>query len=184
MILNIMKKKILIQLQLSYLFSLIGQCYGKTFNITISNNSYNLTDVNNLLQIYSEHYSDINIILESEYETNYKGGISFTIPENVNLSIIGKPTLFTFNKNSVSNLNFEIPNNNKHSLTIENIYFKNFYNDIENTLLYIYSYSPDYNVLIKNCTFDGSNSQIIEHKTRYSIYNEKFNIIIDSCIFK
>jgi len=160
--------------------------YTNTYNITIPDDGYKLNEINEYIQILSLKYNNINIFLNVDvFSDEIRGKVIFQIPENTNVSLIGKPTIITYPETTFY-FNIEFNEYNNQTFTIENITFKNFISERPDltTLFFITAMHPNFNMYIKNCNFDVSNSSIVTYDIRYQLLHDEYQIIIDSCYFK
>eukprot|EP00833_Pecoramyces_ruminatium_P006664 jgi/Orpsp1_1/1180696/evm.model.c7180000074342.1 len=168
--------------------------FTKNVDVYIPNEKYNLYNIQDLISTYSNKYNSINIFInDTYYKPNFPiKGNQLSIPANTNITISGSRdngTIIDLSYSLYYSIHFNEWNNQ--FFIIENITFLNFYDpssDKSNYLFYIKALDINYNIIFKNCTFDGSES-VIFGITNELIYYKNLNrkdyqISFDSCIFK
>jgi len=177
------------------LFIFIFKCLEcSTVDVYIPNDKYDIYNISDIISNYAIKYNDINIYLNEEYmlvkklERNYH---QIYIPGNVNVSLIGNPnngTIIDFSENFFY-YSILFTEHTGQQIRIENITFHNF-NDplssLNNDLFYVSSYSNNYQIIFKNCIFDGSNSLIFDMEPRDNVIKRilEYQVLFDSCQFK
>ncbi|OUM58387.1 hypothetical protein PIROE2DRAFT_16351 [Piromyces sp. E2] len=166
---------------------------GLEINISIPNEDYNIYNINELVSYYSIKYNNINIYLKDHYfkHDGEKKGFSITVPGNTNVSIIGNPnngTIIDFSKN-IFYYSILFNEYTGQHVKFENITFFNFinrYSTTENDLIYVPIMDNNFNIVLKNCTFDTINTLVLLVMIRVSFKKKSSNyqIIIDSCKFR
>jgi len=169
------------------------KCLGLDIDVFIPNENYNIYNINELVNLYSNKYHNINIYFKDTY-FKYEGeriGLQINIPANTNVSLIGNPnsgTVIDFS-NNIFYTSIVFNEYNGQQFKVENITFYHFidqFSSTENDLFFIPAMDINFKVLFKNCIFDTSNSLILSVPIR-GIFTKQlpdYQIIIDSCQFK
>ncbi|ORX80651.1 hypothetical protein BCR32DRAFT_299932 [Anaeromyces robustus] len=172
---------------------LILKC--QTIDIYIPNDQYDIDNINELINTYSQKYKTINIYFNTDYyysKPKKERGYELTIPEKIDVALIGNPvngttfidlTEFSFYYSIV------FVGSTIHQFKVENITFYNFNDPVSTTvndIFYVNYKSNKFNLLFKNCIFDGSNSLVLDLHSTSEIYQESsnFQVLFDSCQFK
>lgn len=170
---------------------LLSKCFS--IDVNIPEDGYELSDIYNIIKVYSLKHNSININLNYDYYSIVSNvSIEIKIPSDVDISIIGKPsnsdkTVIDMKK-ATSGFAISFEDYTNQQIVIENIEFFNYHHEraSDNTnIIYISTDKVDYNILIKNCIFNNSNSLAIKFDiSGFEAENIKYGIHIDSCKFK
>ncbi|OUM65905.1 hypothetical protein PIROE2DRAFT_6973 [Piromyces sp. E2] len=173
-------------LQFLTILILLPKYYANTYNLTIPDDGYKLNEINECIKQLSLKYNNINIFVNvNTFSEEINGSLTLQIPDNTNVSLIGKPTIITY---PIRTFYFIIEFNeyNNQTFTIENFTFNKYISDRAelSTLFFVLAKQPYFNILLKNCIFNESNTNILTFNSIYSIPYDKYQIVFDSCHFK